>query len=109
MDLTSDAAMRWNGAIQLLHTEVFYADSLVHRGQGIGPLEELLMSTLLLLQPSNYHAQLVLPVEKTGLRVVREALDFIEAHLRERITMADIAGAVHMSIRAVQQGFHRCL
>lgn len=106
MDLTTDAAMRWSGAIHLLHTEVFYADSLVHRGQGIGQLEELLISTLLLLQPSNYHAQLVLPTDQAGRRVVREALAFIDDHLAERITMADIAKAVHMSVRAVQQGFH---
>lgn len=106
MDLTTDAAMRWNGAIRLLHDEVFYAESLVQRGQGIGPLEELLMSTLLLLQPSNYHEQLALPPGQKGLRVVREALAFIEDHLSERITMADIAKAVHMSVRAVQQGFH---
>lgn len=106
MDLTTDAAMRWNGAIQLLHTEVFYAGSLVQRGLGIGPLEELLMSTLLLLQPSNFHAHLVLPPEHRGLRVVREALAFIEEHISEPITLTDIARAVHMSIRAVQQGFH---
>jgi AraC-like DNA-binding protein len=105
MDLTTDAAMRWNGAIQLLHTEVFYAESLVQRGQGIGPLEEMLMSTLLLVQPSNYQAQLLMPPGRTGLRVVRESLAYIEAHLSERITMADIAKSVHMSVRAVQQGF----
>jgi AraC-like DNA-binding protein len=105
MDLTTDAAMRWNGAIQLLHTEVYYPDSLVQHGQGIGSLEELLMSTLLLLQPSNYHTQLVMPAEQPGLRVVRQTLDFIEAHLSERIKMTDIAKNVHMSVRAIQQGF----
>ncbi|MFC4945130.1 AraC family transcriptional regulator [Pseudonocardia sp. GCM10023141] len=105
MDLTTDAAMRWNGAIQLLHAEAFYPDSLVQHGQGIGPLEELLMSTLLLLQPSNYQTQLLLPAEQAGRRVVREALDYIEAHLSQRITMNDIAKSVHMSVRAVQQGF----
>jgi AraC-like DNA-binding protein len=105
MDLTTDAAMRWNGAIQLMHTEVFYTNSLLQRGQGIGSLEELLMSTLLLLQPSNHHAHLVLPTEQAGRRVVREALDYIEAHLSERVTMADIATNVHMSVRAIQQGF----
>jgi AraC-like DNA-binding protein len=105
MDLTTDAAMRWNGAIQLLHTEVYYAGSLVQRGLGIGSMEELLMSTLLLLQPSNHHTHLVLPTERAGRPVVRETLDYIEAHLRERITMDDIAKHVHMSIRAIQQGF----
>lgn len=105
MDLTTEAAMRWTGAIQMLHTEIFYADSLVQRGHGIGSIEELLMSTLLLLQPSNHQARLVMPVEPVGKRVVREALDYIEAHLADRVTMTDIAKNVHMSIRAVQQGF----
>ncbi len=106
MDLTTDAAMRWNGAIQLLHTEVYYADSLVQRGQGISSMEELLMSTLLLLQPSNHHAQLVLPTEPAGRRVVRETVDYLEGHLSEHVTMTDIADCVHMSVRAIQQGFH---
>ena len=106
MDLTTDSAMRWNGAIQLLHTEVYYAGSLVQRGLGVSSIEELLMSTLLLVQPSNHHAQLVLPKEQqAGRRVVREALDYIEAHLREHVTMDDIAANVHMSVRAIQQGF----
>ncbi len=105
MDLTTDAAMRWTGAIRLLHTEVLHTGSLLARGHGIGSLEELLMSTLLLLQPSNHHDHLVLPAEQAGRRVVREALDFMEAHLRDKITMADVARGVHMSIRAVQQGF----
>lgn len=105
LDLTTEAAMRWTGAIQMLHTEVFYGGSLVRRGLGISSIEELLMSTLLLLQPSNQHAQLVAPAGPVGRRVVRESLDYVEAHLADRVTMADIAKHVHMSIRAVQQGF----
>lgn len=105
MDLTTDSAMRWNGAIQLLHTEVYYSGSLVRHGQGISSMEELLMSTLLLLQPSNHQDQLLLPKEQAGRHVVRESLEYMETHLGERITMADIARHVHMSVRAIQQGF----
>lgn len=105
LDLTSDAAMRWNIAVQLLHAEVFYPGSLVRRGQGIGSIEELMMSSLLLLQPSNYHEQLVRPEAQAGRRVVRDTMDYIDDHLQERITMEDIARHVHMSVRSVQQGF----
>ena len=63
------------------------------------------MSTLLLLQPSSHQDQLLLSREQTGRHVVRESLDYLEAHLGERITMADIAQHVHMSVRAIQQGF----
>jgi len=105
LDLTAEAATRWHGAVQLLHTEVFYPGSLVQRGQGIGAVEELLMSSLLLLQPSNHHAQLVQPVEPAGRRVVREAMDYLERRLCERVTMADLARHTHTSIRTIQQGF----
>ncbi|WP_296377309.1 AraC family transcriptional regulator [Pseudonocardia sp.] len=106
MDLTTDDAMRWNGAIQLLHSEIYHEGSLIHRGQGVGPMEELLMSTLLLLQPSNYRSQLVRPTGSPTKRVIRNTLDYIETHLSERITMTDLAVNAHMSIRAIQQGFH---
>lgn len=35
-DLTTDAAMRWHAAVQLIHTEVFHAGSLIQRGQASG-------------------------------------------------------------------------
>lgn len=105
MDLTDEAAMRWSSAVQMVHTEVYYPASLLQQGRGVGPLEELVMSTLLLLQPSTYRAQLVGAAPPAGRRVVREAMDHIEAHLRDRLTVADIARGVHMSVRAVQKGF----
>ncbi|MDN5856999.1 MAG: AraC family transcriptional regulator [Pseudonocardia sp.] len=105
-DLAAEAAMRWNTAVQLLHAEVFYAGSLVQRGQGIGSIEELLMSSLLHLQPSNYHHEFTIPAGRPERRVITEATDFIEAHLSERITLDMIARSVHMSVRSVQQAFH---
>lgn len=105
-ELATEAAMRWNTAVQLLHAEVYYTGSLVQRGQGIGAIEELLMSSLLHLQPSNYHDEFTTPAVRGQRRVVSEAIDFIEAHLGERITVEMIARSVHMSVRSVQQAFH---
>lgn len=105
MDLITDRAVRWNGAIQLLNTEVYHTGSLVQRGHGVGPLEELIMSSLLYVQPSTYYDALMRPRNRPTKPSVRESLDFIEAHLREPITMNDIAAHVNMSVRAIQQGF----
>lgn len=105
LNLASDAAMRWHGAMQLLHTEVFYSGSLVRRGLGIGPLEDFLMSTLLLLQPSTYHEVWTQSAVPPGRRAVRRAIDYIERHLAEPITMSDIADHVGASVRSIQQGF----
>jgi AraC-like DNA-binding protein len=104
-DLSTEAAMRWHTAVQLLHTEVYHSGSLVQRGLGIGGIEELLMNSLLHLQPSNYHADFVRPAEHASLRVVRDAIEYIDAHLAEPLTMKSIADNVHMSVRSVQQGF----
>jgi AraC-like DNA-binding protein len=104
-DLTTDAANRWNGAIQLLHTEVYYSESLVHSGRGIGPLEELIMSSLLMVQGSNYESLLGAPQSKPGRRPVRHALDYIEHHLSEPIAMADLVEHTGASVRSIQQGF----
>lgn len=105
-DLTSDPVNRWNGAIQLLHTEVYYPNSLVHSGRGIGPLEELIMSSLLMVHGSTYESLLGAPPTRPGRRPVRYALDYIEQHLSEPITMADLAEHTGASIRSIQQGFH---
>lgn len=104
-DLTSDVAVRWHAAVQLLHTEVYHSGSLVQRGHGISGIEELLMNSLLHIQPSNYHDEFVRPAKPSGRRVVQEAMDYIDAHLGEPITMESIARNVHMSVRSIQQGF----
>lgn len=109
-DLTTEAAMRWHAAVQLIHTEVFHAGSLVQGGHGIGAIEDLVMSSLLHLQPNNYHADFTQPM-RPGKRdaVVQAAIKYLDDHLAERITMDSVAHAVHMSVRAVQQGFHEQL
>jgi AraC-like DNA-binding protein len=105
-DLTTEAAMRWHTAVQLIHTEVFHPGSLIQRGQGIGAVEELVMSSLLQLQPSTYHAEFVAPQQPDQRRaVVQDAMNYVDDHLAERITMTAIAKAVHMSVRSIQQGF----
>lgn len=106
MNLITDPAVRWHGALQLLNTEVFHPGSLVQLGHGVGPLEEMIISSLLLVQPSNYHRQLLEPDRKPGSPAVRASLDYIEAHLREPITLTDIARHVSLSARAVQQRFN---
>lgn len=109
-DLTSEAATRWHAAVQLIHTEVFHPGSLIGRGQGIGAVEDLVMSSLLHLQPSTYHAEFASPARPDARSsVVRAATDYVDDHLAEHITMEALADAVHMSVRAVQQRFHEQL
>lgn len=105
-DLATEAAMRWHAAVQLVHTEIYHSGSLIQNGRGISSVEELLMSSLLYLQPSNYHADIIRPMSADPRRtVIQHAMDFIDTHLAERITMESLAQEVHMSVRSIQQGF----
>ncbi len=48
LELTTNEATRWHGDLQVLQTELTHAQSLAQRGIGLGALEELMMSSLLL-------------------------------------------------------------
>ncbi|MGV9709947.1 AraC family transcriptional regulator [Gordonia sp. NPDC003424] len=104
-DLTAEAASRWHSAIQLLTTELFYPGSLLHQGVGFGPVEDLLMSTLIYVQGSTYRDDLVARPHPVARRTVRAAIDYIDGHLAEPICIADVVRAAGVSERSLQQGF----
>lgn len=104
-DLTAEAASRWHSAIQLLTTELFYSGSLLHQGVGVGPVEDLLVSTLLYVQSSTLHEDLIARPHPVARRTVRAAIDYIDGHLAERICIADVVAAAGVSERSLQQGF----
>lgn len=108
-DLTSPAAARWSGALNIIFAEVLAPDSLIQRGVGAGALEDLLVSSLLYVQPSNYSAQLTGEPRRSGRVAVRRSLEYIEAHLAEPITLADLSDHSGMSARSIQAGFREDL
>lgn len=103
--LSKPSASRWNFAIQMLHAELFEPGSLLHEGIGAGHLEEFLMSALLFGQRSNHSYALTRPGQDVEHRATRAAKDYIERHLAEPITVADIAAAAGVSERTLQSVF----
>jgi AraC-like DNA-binding protein len=108
-DLIGDEAVRWLGAIQLLSSEIISQRSLLQKGLGAAALEELLISTLLYIQPSNYSELIRNPHLTTGRTAVRRSLQYVEEHLAEPITMDDLARHACASVRAIQMGFREDL
>lgn len=106
MDLTSDPAVRWHGALQLLSSEVMTPRSLIQQGIGAEPIEELVISSLLWVQRSSAHWDLTHVSTSSGRAATREAIAYIERHLADPITVKDIARATNLSTRAIQQAFH---
>lgn len=108
-DLTTDTAARWHGALQILSNEVLSERSLVRQGFGAGSLEELVVSTLLYVQASNYTEALRSRPRRSGRAAVTRSIEFIERHLAEPITLEDIASHARMSPRSIQVGFREDL
>ncbi len=108
-DLTDSAASRWHGALNILSAEVMSPASLIQRGIGAGALEELIVSTLLYVQPSNYSERLVMRTQRSGRVAVVRSIEFIEQHLAEPIALEDLAAYVRMSPRSIQAGFRQDL
>jgi AraC-like DNA-binding protein len=104
-DLTTDTAARWHGALQILSNEVLSPSSLIQQGFGAGSLEELIISTLLYIQESNYSERLRSRPKQSGRVAVRRSIEYIERHLAEPISLGDIAEYVQMSPRSIQAGF----
>lgn len=103
-DLSTPTASRWNFAVQMLHAELFEPGSLLHRGVGLGQLEEFMMSSLLHAQPSNYRDLLNNP-RPAERRVVRAACEFVEQNLTRPLSVGDIAAATGVSVRSLQAQF----
>ncbi|MBY3416281.1 AraC family transcriptional regulator [Rhizobium laguerreae] len=92
--------------------------SSLHRGlSGDGPLQRapLAVSSLcdaaiyLLLEscPNRYSNELALPAPAPAPRHVKWAIDFMQEHIAEPISLSDIAMAAKVSIRTLQQGFRQ--
>lgn len=69
-------------------------------------LEELLMLTLLNLQPGSHQAQQAEAVAKVSPRQFRLGVDYIHEHLEDDIRLGDIAAAAACSIRSLTRAFH---
>lgn len=71
-------------------------------------VEAMLVGQLLAAQPHNYTVALRSGAAAAG-RVVRAAVALIDGHYVEALTVPDIAEAVGVSVRSLQEGFRRDL
>lgn len=105
MDLTDPLIRSWRSIVDLLSTEIENGGSIPTEPLAMREMERLLLTQLFLAQPNNYSAALHSPPARMVPRVVQRAADLIEAHAAEPLTVEDIAAAVNVSVRALQDGF----
>lgn len=73
----------------------------------IGGFEDCLLRGLLQLHRHNYSAALARPAAPPPARHVQRAIDYIDAHVEEEISVGDVARAACISVRALEEGFRR--
>jgi AraC-like DNA-binding protein len=94
-------------ALTLLHSELHDPTGLTTVPAMSSQLGRLMMAGLLVTQTHNYTEELIRPRAVPGSKPIRNALELIESQPAEIETVADIAAAVGLSVRALDDGFHR--
>lgn len=110
LDLSTRAARSWLGILGLVRAELEGDGSLLRYPLAVQQAEQLLITGLLLATVHELSDELM---DDGGAACppayVRRAVDLIEAHAAEPLTVAEIAEAVSVSVRMLQQGFQRHL
>ena len=101
MDLTTTAARAWIGIMTLLLHEATAGEPVA-----MAQMESLILQRFLLAQPNSYSGALR-EEQPVAPRAIRKAMALIENHAAEPLTVEDIAEAVGIGIRSLQDGFRR--
>ncbi|MGV9779600.1 AraC family transcriptional regulator [Streptosporangium sp. NPDC003464] len=109
MDMTTGWARAWRAMADLIVGEAEHDDGLAVQPLAIAHLENAMLTSLLTMQPSNYHERLNAPRAPAVPKVVRRAMEFIDGHAHQPLTTDDVARAVAVSGRSLQEGFRRHL
>ncbi len=107
LDLTSAEGRSWRRLVDLLRVEAEEDGPLVHAAAALAQFRSLLLTQLLVGQPSNYSEALRPSGGAPVPKLLKRAVDLIQDHAAEALTVDDVALAVGISVRALQQGFRQ--
>ncbi len=109
MQLATPANRSWLGLVGLLREELERDGALLRHPVAASQLVELLATGFLLAHPSNYWGLLHAEQPPVAPRALRRVLDYIDAHLHERLTLAELARVAGVGARSLQHAFRRQL
>jgi AraC-like DNA-binding protein len=104
MDLSGQLGRLWRTSIQLVLGELANPTGMASAGRHV---QGLLIDGLLLAQPHNYSDELQRQSAPAAGDAVRRAVEMMESRPGEPWTTGRLAGEVHLSVRALQEGFRR--
>ncbi|MFI0849162.1 AraC family transcriptional regulator [Mesorhizobium sp. IMUNJ 23232] len=105
--LAGDGGARWRRLLQYLREEAFAGEAslLSNSPLAMASFDQMLMSTLLTMQPHNYTDALLNQRSSAAPFHVRRAMEFIQAHAAEPIGLVEIANAAGVSARTLHRSF----
>jgi AraC-like DNA-binding protein len=107
LDLSNGPGRSWADMVIMLYRQLRHSDSLVHQPLVAAPLARGLLTGLLTAAGHEYRAVLDEPAQPCRSAVISSALDYMHGHAADPITTADIAAHCCISVRTLQEGFHR--
>jgi AraC-like DNA-binding protein len=107
MDTTAPGSQSWLHALQLLASELDNPGGFATQPLLAAEIQHLIVTGLLWGQPNNYSAALRTPGPAPRPRTVKIVIDLIEASPDHPWTIIELARAAGVSVRALEDGFHR--
>jgi len=108
LDLDTVVGRQWLSLVEGLSHQLDSPEALALHPIVSTPMAECLMSGLLVAAEHDYRARLYEP--KPSLPgIVRLAVDYLEAHAQQPLTVAQVAKNVGVSVRSLQVGFQNSL
>lgn len=106
MDLSEGGGRDWLRLIAFLVGELDQHNSMIYRSPLIrAQMVQMLVTTLLLCQPSNYRDMLLSPAPPIAPHYVKRVEEYIAANADQPITIIELASYAGVSTRALYAGF----
>lgn len=109
MDLTSPGGRSWRRLIDTVVSDLDGGGWISRSPLAAASLERTLVDGLLAVHPSSYSERLEGHDTSVQPRSLRKAVSLIEDHCAEPLTTADVAEAVGVSVRSLQEAFRNHL
>ncbi|MET0859549.1 MAG: AraC family transcriptional regulator [Microbacterium sp.] len=109
VDLTTPRAQAMLMALRMIDEASSQPGGLLAHPIAAQKLEQVLIHSLLFAQPHNHATALAEPSRAIGVQPVSHAVEMLRTDLARPWTVTELAAAVSVSVRGLQEGFRRSL
>ncbi len=109
IDLTTPGARAMVQTLRMIDDASAQTNGLLAHPLAAQRLEQVLIHSLLFAQPHNYAAALTSPARAIGTHPVSRAVEMLRSDPSHPWTVTELAAAVSVSVRGLQEGFRRSL